>query len=75
MKRTQRVYPIMESELDTLGSLSIHAMVAFSVASLFLTASLGLFIDRLTSPSTTPIGLAVLMYGPWVLGAIALGHL
>ena len=56
MKRTQRVYPIAESELDTLESLSIHAMVAFSVASVLLTTSLGLWLDGLTSPSTTPIG-------------------
>ncbi len=49
MKRTQRVYPISENELDTLGSLSIHAMVAFSIASMFLTTSLGLWLDGMTS--------------------------
>ena len=72
MKRTQRVYPIAESELDTLESLSIHAMVAFSVASVLLTTSLGLWLDGLTSPSTTPIGQVVYKYGPCGLGAIAL---
>ena len=72
MKRTQRVYPISENELDTLGSLSIHAIVAFSVASLLLSTSLGLWLDGLTSPSMTPIGQAVYKYGPCVFGVIAL---
>ena len=72
MKRTQRVYPISENELDTIGSLSIHAIVAFSVASMLLTTILGLWLDGLTSPSTTPIGQAVYKYGPYVFGAIAL---
>ena len=72
MRRSQRVYPISENELETLGSLSIHAIVAFSLASMLLTTILGLWLDGLTSPSTTPIGQAVYKYGPYVFGVIAL---
>lgn len=69
MKRTMRVYPIAEIELDTLGSLSIHAMLGFSVASVFLTITIGLILDGLISPSSTPSGQAVLQYGPYAFGA------
>ena len=68
-----KVYPIAEIELDTLGLLTIYAMVGFSVASFFLSLSISLVVDGLTSPSTTPIGQVVLTYGPYVCGIIALG--
>ena len=41
-------------------------------ASFFLTAALGLVVDGLANPSATPVGQAVLTYGPWIFGSIAL---
>ena len=67
-----KVYPLMETELDALGSLSVHSMVGFAIASSCLSFSMSLIIDGLTSPSTTPVGQVVLEYGPWVFGVIAL---
>ena len=73
MERIMKVYSILEAELSALGSLSVHAMAGFSMASFSLSSCLILIIDGLISPSATPIGVAVLTYGPWFFGAITLG--
>ena len=66
------VYPILESELDSMGMLSLQVEGSLTLAGVFASAWFTLGLENQLSPEASPAGQVLLTTGPWVCGALTL---
>ena len=66
-----KVYPLSESELDMLGSLTVQITIWLAVAGMAVSAGFTLYIESVLSPEATPEGKVLLTAGPVVCAVIA----
>ena len=71
MERAMKVYPLSESELDMLGTLTAQITIWFAVTGIFVSAGSTLFLENVLSPEATPEGKVLLTAGPWICGVVA----
>lgn len=67
-----RYYPIIESELDALGVLTLQLELFVGAAGFFLSAALTLYLESHLSPEASPQGEVLLAVGPWISGILSL---
>ena len=65
-------YPISESELDSMGTLSLQVGVSLTLVGVFASAWFTLGLENELSPEASPAGQVLLTAGPWVCGALTL---
>ena len=72
MVRTVKYYPVLEEELDNLGTRSRYSSLFLSLASGSLGIGLTLFLAKETIPEatlsndTSHLGYVLMVYGPWL---------
>lgn len=72
MGRAMRYYPIIESELDALGVLTLQLELFVGAFGFFLSAALTLYLESHLSPEASPQGEVLLETGPWVCIVLSL---
>lgn len=73
MTRDVKVYPLFESELESLSSTNTRTVFYSSIASVSGSAALSCFLAGQTVPQpSTMTQAALFVLAPWILGFIAL---